>query len=77
MRKGLELMKLFIKNGHVIDPANGIDGVTDIYIENGVVAEVGINEDEAVANLLKDALFEKITVTKDFNGVNRVVTAIK
>ena len=39
--------------------------------------EVGINEDEAVANLLKDALFEKITVTKDFNGVNRVVTAIK
>ena len=39
------LMKLLIKNGHVIDPANGIDGVTDIYIENGVVAEVGKNED--------------------------------
>ena len=39
--------------------------------------EVGINEDEAVADLLKDALFEKITVTKDFNGINRVVTAIK
>lgn len=39
--------------------------------------EVGINEDEAVANLLKDALFKNITVTKDFNGINRVVTAIK
>lgn len=39
--------------------------------------EVGINEDEAVVNLLKDALFEKITVTKDLNGINRVVTAIK
>lgn len=39
--------------------------------------EVGINEDEAVANLLKEALFENITVTKDFNGINRVVTAIK
>jgi release factor glutamine methyltransferase len=39
--------------------------------------EVGINKDEAVANLLKEALFENITVTKDFNGINRVVTAIK
>ena len=39
--------------------------------------EVGINEDKAVANLLKDALFEKITVTEDLNGINRVVTAIK
>ena len=39
--------------------------------------EVGINEDEALANLLKEALFENITVTKDFNGINRVVTAIK
>lgn len=39
--------------------------------------EVGLNEDEAVANLLKEALFQNITVTKDFNGINRVVTAIK
>lgn len=39
--------------------------------------EVGINEDEAVAKLLKDALFQNITVTKDLNGINRVVTAIK
>ena len=39
--------------------------------------EVGINEDEAVANLLKEALFEKIAVIKDLNGIERVVTAIK
>ena len=39
--------------------------------------EVGINEDEAVAKLLKDVLFQNITVTKDLNGINRVVTAIK
>lgn len=34
-------MKLLIKNGHVIDPANGIDKVTDIYVENGVISEIG------------------------------------
>ncbi len=39
--------------------------------------EVGINEDEAVAKLLSDASFQNITVTKDLNGINRVVTAIK
>lgn len=34
-------MKLLIKNGHVTDPANGIDKVTDIYVENGIISEIG------------------------------------
>ena len=38
-------MKILIKNGHVIDPANGVDEVTDIYIKDGVIAEVGKNEE--------------------------------
>lgn len=38
-------MKILIKNGHVIDPENGIDEVTDIFIENGVVSEVGVDPD--------------------------------
>ncbi|MDD6762229.1 MAG: dihydroorotase [Clostridiales bacterium] len=38
-------MKILIKNGHVIDPANGIDEVTNIFIDNGVIAEVGVNSD--------------------------------
>lgn len=38
-------MKLLIKNGHVIDPANGIDEITDIFIENGVISEIGVNKD--------------------------------
>lgn len=38
-------MKLLIKNGHVIDPANGIDEVTDIFIENGIISEVGVDPD--------------------------------
>ncbi|MFC4930445.1 dihydroorotase [Massilia sp. GCM10023247] len=34
-------MKLHIKNGRLIDPANGIDAVTDLFIENGKVASIG------------------------------------
>ena len=40
-------MKILIKNGHVIDPANGIDEVTDIFIDNGVISEIGVNPDLA------------------------------
>lgn len=32
-----------ITNGHVIDPANGVNEVTDILIENGVIARLGKN----------------------------------
>lgn len=39
--------------------------------------EVGINEDAAVSELLKNAGFKQITVTEDLNGIKRVVTAIK
>lgn len=39
------IMKLLIKNGHVIDPANGIDEVTNIFVENGVISEVGVDKD--------------------------------
>lgn len=34
-------MGLLIKNGHVIDPKNGIDEVRDIYIVDGVIETVG------------------------------------
>jgi len=34
-------MKLFIKQGHVVDPANNIDGVHDVYIANGKIAGIG------------------------------------
>ncbi|MBQ8301066.1 MAG: dihydroorotase [Clostridia bacterium] len=38
-------MKLLIKGGRVVDPANNIDKVADIYIDKGVVAEIGENID--------------------------------
>jgi dihydroorotase len=34
-------MKLHIKNGRVVDPANGIDKVCDVFISGGKVAAVG------------------------------------
>lgn len=34
-------MKLLIKNGRVVDPANKIDKVADILIENGKIAKIG------------------------------------
>jgi dihydroorotase len=34
-------MKLHIKNGRVIDPANGIDRVTDLFVADGKVQAIG------------------------------------
>ncbi len=34
-------MKILIKNGRVIDPANNIDKVTDIFIDKGVISDIG------------------------------------
>lgn len=34
-------MKLHIKNGRLIDPANGIDAVMDLFIDDGKVAAIG------------------------------------
>ena len=34
-------MKILIKNGHVIDPANGRNGIMDVFIDKGIISEVG------------------------------------
>lgn len=36
-------MKIFIKGGHVIDPKNNIDEVCDVFIDDGVITDVGAN----------------------------------
>ncbi len=55
-------MKLLIKGGRVIDPANGIDEVTDIFVENGVISEIGINPDlEGVEMRIIDATGKVVT----------------
>src|SRR5882724_4375700 len=35
------MRKLIIRNGHVIDPATGLDAVRDVLIENGRIAGIG------------------------------------
>ncbi|MDX8408231.1 MAG: hypothetical protein R8L58_07590 [Mariprofundaceae bacterium] len=35
-------MTLLIRNGHVIDPANAIDEVCDVWVEDGQIAGVGV-----------------------------------
>ena len=34
-------MRILIKGGHVIDPKNHVDRVTDVYLDKGVISEVG------------------------------------
>ena len=34
-------MRILIKGGRVIDPENGIDKVTDIFVDKGVISEMG------------------------------------
>ena len=36
-------MSLLIKGGHLVDPVAGVDGIYDILVEDGVVAEVAKN----------------------------------
>lgn len=35
-------MDILIKNGHLIDPAAAVDGVKDILVKDGVIAEIGV-----------------------------------
>lgn len=48
-------MNLHIKNGRVIDPANGIDQVADLYIADGVIAALGSAPDGFSADQTIDA----------------------
>ena len=49
-------MKILIKNGHVIDPANGVDKVTDIFVSGRLISEVGVDPDlEGVEMVVIDA----------------------
>jgi dihydroorotase len=45
-------MKILIKGGHVIDPANGIDDIMDILIEDGVIVLVDPAIDEEKSEII-------------------------
>ena len=48
-------MKIHIKNGHLIDPANGIDAKQDVYIVAGKIAGIGQVPEGFVAAKVIDA----------------------
>ena len=48
-------MKLHIKNGRVIDPANGIDATQDLYIADGRIAALGSAPEGFTAEQVIDA----------------------
>lgn len=48
-------MKIHIKNGHLIDPANGVDAKQDIYIAAGKIAGIGQAPEGFVATKVIDA----------------------
>lgn len=49
-------MKIQIKNGRVIDPANGIDAVKDVFIAAGKIVATGTAPDSFQANRTIDAM---------------------
>lgn len=48
-------MKIHIKNGHVIDPKNNIDGKFDVFVAAGKILSVGLAPDGFIANQTIDA----------------------
>ncbi len=48
-------MKILIKNGHVIDPVNNIDGIYDILVENDKISEVAKNITTSADNIIDAA----------------------
>ncbi|NIP71718.1 MAG: dihydroorotase [Gammaproteobacteria bacterium] len=48
-------MRLVIRNGRVVDPANGIDGAQDVYIAEGRIASLGMPPEGFAADREIDA----------------------
>lgn len=59
---------IFIKNGYIIDPSQGIEGIGDILIENGKIVRIVLQINRATVNKEKDN-FEKNCHTIDASGL--------
>jgi dihydroorotase len=47
--------RVLVKGGRVIDPATGLDGKKDLFIENGRIVEIGENLPKTLAETVIDA----------------------
>lgn len=43
----IEQMEIIIKNGHIIDPLQGLDGIGDVHIRDGRIAEIRMGRSRA------------------------------
>ena len=74
-------MNLWIKNGHVLDPANHLEEVCDVYVKEGqVVIDVGINVN-AEGKLCGDVDYAAVepvvdAITPVPGGVGSVTTSV-
>ena len=57
MQERIKYGKILIKNAHICDPATNMDWWGDIFLVDGVIADIGTN-------------LEYETVTIDASGVN-------
>ena len=48
-------MKIAVRNGHIVDPANAVDGVQDIYVDEGFIVAVGQDPDNFTPDTVIDA----------------------
>ena len=63
MQGGAEVLKILIKNGRIINPADGTDKVSDMLVENGIVKEISQNINTSADKII-DA--NKMWVTPGF-----------
>lgn len=45
-------MNMLIKNGTVINPATGLNDVQDVYLEDGIIKEIGLNIDKTADQVI-------------------------
>jgi dihydroorotase len=51
-------MNLHISNGHLVDPANGIDALREVYISDGKIVGIGSGVDSAPAGFVADRVID-------------------
>ncbi len=49
-------MKLIIKNGHVVDPANKIDGKRDVLVDNGKIINPNSKFEDLISKQYKNRI---------------------
>lgn len=62
-------MRILIKNGHIIDPSQGIEGIGDIFIEDGKIKEVNIKNKALKAKCKENLQTKNFDRIIDANGL--------